>query len=469
LVVTSSDCNATVEYWSPTQRDCLTCPTYPKVEFSKGALESGVDFSNGSVVFTSLSQDSGRRTATIQINNVELFAVSVTQQPTISSWIEISSSKGNLLSGLSLQSGESVDIDITVDPIGLRGLSVSSILFRVANSSLYASCQAIDMKLDISVELQPNANMNYLGSFRFVGFVLGGVVMLASIIFAFIVAQRRKTHLVSKMQPAFLHALCFGVCMIGSSLIPFSFDDEIASQQGCSRACNAVAWLLSLGFTITMATLFSKLWRINRLFGEQQFRRVQVKVMDVMLPFATLFTLNFAFLLAWTIADPLQWTRQSIQGQPWNTFGTCQSSGKVGTSMMTLVGVTDGIALVLAFYQAYKARNINSEFSEAKYLGIALYSWIQIAIVVGPMLFLVRKDDPISRYFLIVAVLFATCIGMLLLIFVPMLIFQNDRLNTGSVRVSGLNIGNNKPSTSSVNHPSGHAGPSLSGEEATDS
>jgi hypothetical protein len=42
-----------------------------------------------------------------------------------------------------------------------------------------------------------------------------------------------------------------------------------------------------------MAAVFSKLWRVNRVFHSAHFQRVKVEVKDVMVPFVVLYLLNF--------------------------------------------------------------------------------------------------------------------------------------------------------------------------------
>jgi uncharacterized membrane protein YgcG len=155
-------------------------------------------------------------------------------------------------------------------------------------------------------------------------------------------------------------------------------------------------------------------------------------------PFAILFTLNFIFLVAWTAADPLRWLRVPVPNQPWNTYGTCASTGPVGTSMMFLIVIINMTALLLAGWQAYKARNIDSEFSEAKWLAIGIFSWVQVVIVGVPVLFLIANDNPTARYFLLCALLFAVCMSMMCLIYIPIILAQWRKPVTSNVRVSGL-------------------------------
>jgi hypothetical protein len=190
------------------------------------------------------------------------------------------------------------------------------------------------------------------------------------------------------MQPLFLLTVCFGVCVVAATVIPLSIDNDIASVRSCDIACMSVPWLLSMGFNIAFAALLAKLLRINRIFGQNNpFRRVVVEAKDVVAPFVILFTLNFVVLLVWTLLDPLKWERVVVNGEDWNTVGTCYG-GDVSKVMIGLLAALNLGALVLCCYQAYKARNISDEFSESKYIGLAIYGWLQIIVVALPAYFL---------------------------------------------------------------------------------
>jgi len=238
---------------------------------------------------------------------------------------------------------------------------------------------------------------------------------------------------------------------MGTSIGPLSIDDEIASDHICDMSCMATPWLLSMGFTIAMSALFSKLWRINKLFGQRPtLQRRQVREKDVLAPLVILFTLNFIFLLTWTLAAPMTWERRPVSGEIWNTYGTCVASGPVSIAMLSSVVALNGIALLLAGYQAYQARRISDEFSESRQLGVALFSWVQIGIVALPVLFLIDDDNPTAKYFVEVAVIFVFCMSMLLILFVPIVVqFHTDwkvsRRNLQSIILASSNFGSRHP------------------------
>jgi hypothetical protein len=228
----------------------------------------------------------------------------------------------------------------------------------------------------------PDDELNQLGSIRAVGLSLLAIHFLNAVFYSVWVYWNRQLRIVKTMQPIFLVTIRIGVGVMVLGIVPLSIDDGIASTRGCDIVCMSVPWLLSLGFTLAFSALFSKLWRIFKLFNNQNFRRAKVIEKDVLAPFATLFTLSFAVLLTWTLVDPVHWSRDPIDGEQWNTFVSCKVDGTTSKISYALIGAFNVGALFLACYQAYKARNISDEFSESKNVGFAVFSWVQ-ALMVG--------------------------------------------------------------------------------------
>jgi ABC-type sugar transport system substrate-binding protein len=183
--------------------------------------------------------------------------------------------------------------------------------------------------------------LNQLTKVRPVGLAFAVIVWITSIAFACWVIWNRKRRVVKASQPVFLLMICIGTFVMALTVIPLSIDDGIASDERCDSSCMATPWLFTLvsslfftipntfivrffllalltimqGLTITFAALFSKIRRVNKLMvSAQRFRRVKISERDVMIPFATLLTLNMIFLLVWTLVDPMIWKRKSLCG-----------------------------------------------------------------------------------------------------------------------------------------------------------
>lgn len=274
-------------------------------------------------------------------------------------------------------------------------------------------------------------DMNYIGNIAVLGYAMFALLAFGCLGFAAWVVLTRKTRVIRAAQPIFLLLVVTGVLLMSASIIPMTIDDEHYSQHACDIACNATPWLLSLGFSLTFAALFSKLWRIDRVLeAARSFRRQTVTIGDVVIPLLVILTLNLIILICWTTLAPLKYVRTPRDGtDPWNrvisTYGSCGEHQHISSApFIALLAVLNMCALIIANVQAYRTRMIKTEFSESKYIAIALASMAQAGIVGIPLLFLVG-DQPQANFVVRVLLVVVTCSAILVLIFVPKILKRN--------------------------------------------
>jgi hypothetical protein len=84
--------------------------------------------------------------------------------------------------------------------------------------------------------------------------------------------------------------------------------------------------------------------------------------------------------------------------------------------------------LVIACWQAFQARDIKSEFTEAKYIGLTVFSISQAFLTGIPIVALVR-DIPETFYVVLTLLIFVLCMVILLLIFLPKFLMERVYAN----------------------------------------
>mmetsp|Transcript_18446 Transcript_18446/g.39903 ORF Transcript_18446/g.39903 Transcript_18446/m.39903 type:complete len:635 (+) Transcript_18446:99-2003(+) len=285
--------------------------------------------------------------------------------------------------------------------------------------------------VNIPQDLPPMViDMNYIGSWAIFGYILLGIIFLLSIGFGLSTIIKRKHPIIRKSQPTFLLMVCAGAVIAGSAIIPMSFDDEKYSIQACSIACMATPWLTSIGFVTAFSALFSKIWRVNKIFhNPNRFSRIKVTEKDVLAPFASLMTINIITLICWSVINPLVYERLSSSGTDfWNReytsfYGTCVSSTEAkGGSLpyKIILVITNCVSVIIANVQAYEARHIDVEFQESKYIALATASFLQ-AFMIGIPVIILLKEDPRAIFIVTSMLIFITSMAVLLLLFVPKL------------------------------------------------
>ncbi|KAG7373154.1 7 transmembrane sweet-taste receptor of 3 GCPR domain containing protein [Nitzschia inconspicua] len=424
--------------WDPQSQNCFECPSLDNVVFSDQSLSFQAN-SGVAVV-------EGGRILMVNREPIDVI-VRFKSKPT---WFQFTSAAtkdveidrvDNL--PISLPSGDSLVLDFSLMTslgTGVDRTALGTVSFGVAVGSGFQGCAGKDTTFDVDLRVTPPDNYNYLGNFLYVGVAFATIVFLTSLSFTAFVYINRNTRVIKVMQPMFLVTICWGVAVLGSSMIPLGIDDGMVSESGVEIACMSVPWLLSTGFSLAFSALFSKLWRINKLFNQSSgIQRIVVRGQDVLKPLFILLTINIGLLIAWTVTDPLEWQRFSIDGQEWNTYGQCVG-GTASTVFVSLIAAFNFIALVMACVQAYLARNISDEFSESKYIGIAIYGWLQTCLIGVPIIFLIDDGNPTAQYFLQVTMVFVVCMSMVSIIFAPAFVNFKKRSRGNSHRVSVTGI-----------------------------
>ena len=439
-------------YWSTVRKGCLQCPDSTHVEFSDEQLEfegqigvsGGIIPNQGSKASSIFNESNSNLTSTevfedklqgrILLVNRELSNFTFTIR-SIPSWLRFiatgAESSRFVVGGPStlLTSGSSFALDFVVGDDSLKaGTATGSVAFDILGQSLYPrdstailACESYSTAVTFSVKLQldPPHEENYLGDARFIGIGLMCVALMTAIFLAGFLLRNRTMMILKTMQPIFLVTVCGGVFIMAFTILPLSLDDQVLDEAGVDAACMAIPWTLSMGMTVIFSALFSKLWRVNKLFSTATFRKLVVKEKDVLAPFALLFSLNAVLLITFNVVDPLRSERLTVEGEEWKSYSACRA-GTVGYALMYSISAVNMVALLLACYQAFRARNISGEFSESRSVGLAVGCWLQVLLVGFPALYLVDPDDIETSYFLQVGLLFVLCMSMMIIIFAPL-------------------------------------------------
>jgi len=284
----------------------------------------------------------------------------------------------------------------------------------------------IPLELDKVHPIQLDQNL--LEGLSIVGFVCFGVVVVSVALCLLWTIWFRSNRVVIAAQPLFLFVLLAGIVLLSSSMVPLSFDDKgdptSMSKTRAVGICMSVPWLAFSGFAVIFSALFSKTWRVNRLFqrGNPMVRK-KVSAADVLGPFVVIFTANVVVLLCWTLIDPLEYTRLPGDGTDfWNreieSYGSCRSNEKALPFLIPLAFINFSV-LSISCWQAFEARGLESEFAESRYIGMAVGVLFQAFLTVFPVVGVVGKEDPRASYLVLVLGIFVVAESVLLLIFVP--------------------------------------------------
>jgi len=275
---------------------------------------------------------------------------------------------------------------------------------------------------------------------RLVGLSLMGLCMSLTVLLAIWVYRNRNSPPVRAMQPLFLIVLLLGNIVTNATIWPLSLDDTNTNQH-IDQACMLYSYLDSFGSTIILSALFSKLWRVNQIFHAEGFQRKVVTPQEVLWPFGILVSINLVTLITTNVADPLVWVREVTRvdenGDPTETVGYCayeQGNRGVGQAMEYLQDTVDFVALVILCVQAYRARDIRTEFSEARGVALALFSMAQAVVIVFATKMVLDEENVDGNYILDVLLEITTSMAILFFIFAPLITHQSQFQGGGNRR-----------------------------------
>eukprot|EP00529_Nitzschia_sp_RCC80_P008284 CAMPEP_0113487422 /NCGR_PEP_ID=MMETSP0014_2-20120614/25501_1 /TAXON_ID=2857 /ORGANISM="Nitzschia sp." /LENGTH=1227 /DNA_ID=CAMNT_0000381119 /DNA_START=95 /DNA_END=3778 /DNA_ORIENTATION=- /assembly_acc=CAM_ASM_000159 len=424
-------------YWVEEYSTCFDCPSTDNVAFTNETIADFNGYGGSSELYY----------GNAKVVNNEDFPVTLflKLKP---NWVTITSPEDVVQSRTTLDAGESMDLEFIASAAILGpGTAQSAVSFGVVDGGSYPGCEGRDASFEVFMNVEPPPELLKPGNIRFAGLAMMGIVLLTAFGFAMWVKRNLRDSMIQKLQPRFLLLICTGAAVIALSILPISIKDEIPSDSGRDMACMSVPWLIIVGFTIVMSALFAKLWRINKIFN-RRFRRVKVTEESASYIVAAFFITNLVLLSAWNGVAPFTYETFNVPDSTDNQqYATCAlaENKAAGWTFLSLIIFVNFVSLVLACHEAFKARNISEKYSEAKGLGRALFSWVQISIVGVPVILLLKGDNPSAKYFVEVMLVFAICLTLLCFIFVPIVVaLRQERLNPSSrkksIRVSGMNF-----------------------------
>lgn len=173
------------------------------------------------------------------------------------------------------------------------------------------------------------------------------------------------------------------------------------------------------------------------------FRRVVVRVQDVLIPFLVLLTLNCVILVSWTVVDPLRWTRiegisSDQYGRSIESYGTCRSEdSQLQLVFYVLIAIVDISSLLFANAANYRARHISRGLHEAGSITLSAAIMMEATLIGIPAL-LVVGDIPTASFIMRSTLVTVFCAAILLPLFIPKIIqARQDGYRTRGMRIPG--------------------------------
>ena len=267
-------------------------------------------------------------------------------------------------------------------------------------------------------------------SVQVVAFTFAGLCELFILAMWVWVSVNHKRKLIRNSSPPFLHQVLAGAAISVLAIVPLAVQDddydfhdsESYDKTHLDVACAAAPILYSLGFVMVYSALWVKTWRLVMIFNNARLRKI--KITDFQLMRYQLYMIAVCVILnvVWLFTDRLHWERVPVAREP-TTGDVIVSSGLCTVSGDPFVAVAPLLTAVLVLLVGgnilvYRARHIPSEYSESKWIAIAMIMLLE-AMVLGLPVIILSSGTPTTAFITKALMIVVTTMGTVALLFLP--------------------------------------------------
>jgi 7 transmembrane sweet-taste receptor of 3 GCPR len=242
----------------------------------------------------------------------------------------------------------------------------------------------------------------------FIAWIIGALGLVALWIF-------RKDSIIVRAQPVLMRVVCIASIVMSTSIFTLSWDEGAGwNQRQLDACCVLTPLFFFIGHTLTLCSLFSKLWRIHSVF---LVRRQAVAVNRVLVPSLALLALTVVVLAVWTALDPWNWHRVLIRQIPAESYASCTSN-----DLWAYISPLSGIIFfgeAITLYFAWKTSDAPEEYGDTTSIMYACFTHMQTWAIGGPMLVVLESSSTDAVYFARVILIWIFSCSTVLVVIVP--------------------------------------------------
>ncbi|CAB4002687.1 gamma-aminobutyric acid type B receptor subunit 2-like isoform X1, partial [Paramuricea clavata] len=265
---------------------------------------------------------------------------------------------------------------------------------------------------------------------------LAVIVTLALLYFNF---KNREIRYIKMSSPHVNNIIIFGGLLCYIKVFVDTLDSRYVGLETYGRFCNARVWLMSLGFTTAFGAMFSKTWRVHRIFtASKNFRRAVIKNFHLYGLLFALLAVDFILLTVWMIASPyrsgiLQLPTEENKEEDeiiYPYIFNCTSQHE-NYFLITTLGCK-GLLLVFGIFLAWETRNIEIKaLNDSKYIGISVYNVVILSVVGVILATLMSGSEYYNVYLALMSLVVILCTAATLgIVFVPKIIGLQRIINS---------------------------------------
>ncbi|KAL6438373.1 hypothetical protein ACFW04_004488 [Cataglyphis niger] len=243
----------------------------------------------------------------------------------------------------------------------------------------------------------------------------------------------RKHKSIKLSSPRLNNMAAVGCGLVYGAVILLGLDDATLpdSDGYYPTVCKARVYLLSAGFSLAFGSMFTKTYRVHRIFTRSRSGVVKNKLLqDTQLIFliCMLLVIDVVVVTLWVILDPMQRHLQNLtlEISPQDRGVVYQPQVEVCRSQHTngwlsALYVYKGLLLVVGVYMAWETRHVKiPALNDSQYIGMSVY-FVVITSSIVVVLANLMPDRATLAFVTITALILTSTTATLALLFLPQL------------------------------------------------
>ncbi|XP_072046008.1 gamma-aminobutyric acid type B receptor subunit 2-like isoform X2 [Amphiura filiformis] len=255
--------------------------------------------------------------------------------------------------------------------------------------------------------------------------VMGILLAIGLLVFNIV---KRNERTIKMSSPNINNLIIVGGIVSYVAAIMSGVDRSLVGENAMDHVCRARLWLLALGFTLSFGSMFSKTFRVHRIFLNKKMEKRVVKDYQLLGMAMSFVALETIYLLIWEVMYPLHAVTETFLSQATikddlmivPSIESCYRAEFRSISWLVGIYVFNGVLLLFGLFLAYETRHVHIKaLNDSKNIGVSVYN-VTILSIVGAIFSLLM--DPLHSQ--LVYIITAMCIilsttSTLVIIFAP--------------------------------------------------
>jgi 2',3'-cyclic-nucleotide 2'-phosphodiesterase (5'-nucleotidase family) len=217
-------------------------------------------------------------------------------------------------------------------------------------------------------------------------YVFAALGLLLSVVMCLLIFLKRNERAIRATSPNFGYLICLGgvLASIGALLTVVPVD---------TVDCMAAMWLVVIGFVLIFGSLFVRTHRIHAIFNTHSLQALSKRMhtdFSLLQRLFVIFIVDVAILIVFQVMDP-QTRRPVMVSDGFQAEIACKSDDS--TFILALI-VYNAALMVWGIYLAIRTRNVDSNFNESAFVGMAVYNCTFIGIIALALILTLNTDYP---------------------------------------------------------------------------